>query len=215
MGSLSSKPEVLDTTPLKNGQSPSIRQLENDPRSPGFDRTPIVVDKTPDLTIIDPRSPTAGIVRTPIVNLLNEKDNRGLEDDSLLANNEKADFEGSEESGRVSDLSVSTELNSLSLSDVDESSNLLSIKEEKIGKKSKSKNQTKTQPKQLFPVLKKTVLMHGDVRRSPLSSVVIDGNSPRNIVQRKQTKKIDNARSCRPESNFCPSANKENMTEKY
>ncbi|ESP01112.1 hypothetical protein LOTGIDRAFT_238330 [Lottia gigantea] len=213
MGSLNSKSDNLASTPMK-GAVGGMRHLDVDPRSPGLDRTPIVVDKTPDLNlgigILDPRSPTAGIVRTPIVNVLNDKGEGG--EDSLLINNShvgnKMNFEGSDESGRVSDLSGSTELNSLSLSDVDECSNLLSVKDEN-SKKSKTKNQAK--PKQLFPAMKRTVLMKNDIPRSPLANVPLDSNSPRNIVQRKHIKKIDTARSCRLDSNFCPLADKENM----
>jgi len=44
-----------------------------DPRSPsaGIDRTPVIIS-TPQETIADPRSPTVGIVRTPIACLQTE-----------------------------------------------------------------------------------------------------------------------------------------------
>jgi len=43
-----------------------VMALNIDPRSPGITRTPILIAQTP-VMINDPRSPTPGIIRTPLV----------------------------------------------------------------------------------------------------------------------------------------------------
>lgn len=60
-------------------------------------------------------------------------------------------------------------------------------------------NSKPAQPKQLFPA-KRLPSFDKDVTRSPLSTRNIDTNSPLNIVQKKQSKKVDKYRSCKLES---------------
>ncbi|XP_041378034.1 uncharacterized protein LOC121390317 [Gigantopelta aegis] len=96
------------------------------------------------------------------------------------------------------EVGVMSELQNLSLSD-DEATTLLCASKsgsDKVSASKKTKGSSKIprpcQPKKLFTEKKKC-----DVTRSPLSTVIIDTNSPRNIMQRKQVKKIDKARQCR------------------
>ena len=56
------------------------------------------------------------------------------------------------------------------------------------------------QPKQLFSGKTISSINNKDNTRSPLSTRNIDMNSPRNIVQKKQLKKVEKARSCNLEA---------------
>lgn len=215
MGTIGSKVEMVDVEGTPAKCQISHRQLDEDPRSPTTDilRTPIMVDKTPAVDLdLDPRSPTPGIWRTPINNFTIKKEEvKSVKDESKPLLDESleqltkttAPVAVPEQTQRPEELAATpvAELQQLSLSDVDESSTLLSCTD-KVTKKPKN---LKTQPKKLFydkkskplSCVHKSVLAPIGQPRSPLSTVVIDANSPRVIVQRKQTKKIAAARHCR------------------
>ncbi|XP_067659689.1 uncharacterized protein [Haliotis asinina] len=220
MGGIGSKVEMLDDgtgTPVKC--QIDSRQLDDDPRSPtnNIPRTPIIVNKTPD-GLLDPRSPTPGIWRTPINNFMKKDEFKSVQDDvkPLLEENTSPDMSRKHDDDETDKLDVkddlgataaaaaAAELQHMSMSDVDESASLLVANSKPVEIK-KPKGQ-KTQPKKLFYDKKKPSkafsstpksVLTSTPPRSPLSTVVIDTNSPRVIMHRKQTKKIDAARQCR------------------
>ncbi|XP_056000118.1 cell division cycle-associated protein 3-like [Ostrea edulis] len=170
MGVSGSKDHLEDSsTPPKIGTHRRIIDQEFDPRSPstGIMRTPIVVDKTPE-GLLDPRSPTDGITRTPITALTSKQI------EVMVIQLSQPSF--SDASSRV------------------------------------SKGHTKVpQPKQLFP-RKQMVSGNKDNTRSPLATRTLDMNSPRVIVQQKLSKNIESqkAKSCALEA-VTRSMNKENV----
>lgn len=209
--------ELCQTTPPRDEKSRKL--LPFDPRSPSTDitRTPILVEKTPEGALdpmLDPRSPTAGIYRTPLTNMTDVKQGPSPQDTTVvpkldldLQSEPKVDSQvNSEVTTDNSDTSPLTAigLQDLSIDEIptSESTRLVdSVPEKPIAETEKRpKKSTKApQPKELFPN-KKGLSVVDNNTRSPLSTRNVDMNSPLQIIQRKQTNKVDKARISSTES---------------
>ncbi|XP_022338445.2 uncharacterized protein LOC111133994 [Crassostrea virginica] len=244
MGLSGSKDHGEDfSTPPKIGTHRRIVDQEFDPRSPsvGIARTPIVVDKTPE-GIIDPRSPTVGITRTPITTLssnhagvTNDLVSLMLHDESERTKEEEEEEETEDTDKLLKNLEEIPDLDQLEISDLLEKQKKVSkalsstmikdVPPNKLPAPRETKNKIfedapiKTtkgpakvpQPKQLFPK-KRMAPSNKDNTRSPLATRTLDMNSPRILVQQKQSKNIESqkAKSCALEA-VSRSMNKENM----
>ncbi|KAL3862269.1 hypothetical protein ACJMK2_008251 [Sinanodonta woodiana] len=192
-----------------------------DPRSPtyGIIRTPIILDNIAEQDR-DPRSPTPGIERTPLSNILPVEKIDGAKEiveDSTLVPQLVTDVDSmvhlSVEMNTCEnspDTINETSLQNMSLAESNEGmrqvlSNppLPSFSDKSSSNKGNSAQRKKSraaQPKELFPKQRVSVSFNKDIIRSPLSTRILDMNSPRQIVQRNQSKKVENARSCQIES---------------
>lgn len=227
-------------TPPKIGTHRRIIDHDLDPRSPStaIARTPIVVDKTPE-GLLDPRSPTVGISRTPITSL--SGNHAGVTNDQapLMLHDEtdltKIDDETEDTDKLLEDLEALQDLNKLEITDLLEkqkkvnkaltSTAVKDVPSSKLPASRENKNKIfedapsrvskgpakNPQPKQLFPS-KRLVSGNKDNTRSPLATRTLDMNSPRILVQQKQSKNFESqkAKSCALEA-VSRRMNKENV----
>ncbi|KAK3105935.1 hypothetical protein FSP39_008963 [Pinctada imbricata] len=210
---LSSSRDMEDelNTPPKIGTHKRIVDMEFDPRSPsaGISRTPIVVEKTPE-GVLDPRSPTPGILRTPITTLGKESTSDlaplvlDVEDD--IEDEDEEDVTDTERLLR--EIEEMPEIQTLAIADTKHGK----IETGEAEKKRKKKSVKAPQPKQLFPA-HRLATENKDMTRSPLATRTLDMNSPRVIVQRKQAKKIENSKTCAME--HAVARDKENLHHQY
>ncbi|XP_069119541.1 cell division cycle-associated protein 3-like [Argopecten irradians] len=184
-------------TPPRTGTHKRIMDHEFDPRSPsvGITRTPIIVEKTPE-GLLDPRSPSVGIVRTPITTSMHES--RLTQDRLPLMPNlvDEGDDDTDEKLEDTDDLL--REFDNLQKMTIGEKKlkddPLQYVYKDQVETTMQRKPAKPPQPKQLFP--KRHSSLNKDNTRSPLATRTVDMNSPRVIIQQKQTKRMETAKSC-------------------
>ncbi|XP_033764377.1 cell division cycle-associated protein 3-like [Pecten maximus] len=184
-------------TPPRTGTHKRVMDHEFDPRSPsvGITRTPIIVEKTPE-GLLDPRSPSVGIVRTPIATIM--PDSRLTQDKLPLMPN-LVDEGADDTDDKLEDTDeLLREFDSLHKMTIAEKKPcddpLQYVYKDHIETTIHRKPVKPAQPKQLFP--KRHSSLNKDNTRSPLATRTVDMNSPRVIIHQKQTKRMETAKSC-------------------
>ncbi|OWF39839.1 cell division cycle-associated protein 3-like [Mizuhopecten yessoensis] len=184
-------------TPPRTGTHKRVMDHEFDPRSPSvaITRTPIVVEKTPE-SLLDPRSPSGGIVRTPIITIMPES---RLTQDKVPLMPNLVDEGADDQDDKLEDtdelLREFDSLHQMSIAEKISSEDAVQyVYKDQIETTVHRKPVKPTQPKQLFP--KRPISLNKDNTRSPLATRTVDMNSPRVIIHKKQTKRLETAKSC-------------------
>ncbi|XP_060600553.1 cell division cycle-associated protein 3-like [Ruditapes philippinarum] len=221
MGNSNGHEAVSVTTPKCDNNRSRILSL--DPRSPSeeISRTPIVVNKTPEGALhdpLDPRSPTVGIDRTPLAPLQTAKTVPVQKVNVEMSVEDKVDHDDETEKDplceceddshvqHLPDTLGVTGIEDISLEDFPNCESTRLVPDEQMmldmtDKVRLKKKKTKAaQPKELFPV--KNAGNTKENTRSPLSTRIIDMNSPAKLVQRKQIKDLDKKMTCSQENSL-------------